>query len=52
MSNSRYYGYNSNDEKPKKVKAESLGSGLLGKAAKALKGRKKSLDEKIKKAGG
>lgn len=56
MSQRYNYGYyTEEDEKKKKKKKKEdgpTGWGLIDKAAKSLKGRKKSLEDKIKEAGG
>ena len=54
MSQRYGYGYYTEEEekKDKKRKEGPTGWGLVDKAAKAMKGRKKSLDEKIKASGG
>lgn len=50
--NNGYHSDNGGEKKKKKRKEGPTGWGLLDNAAKKLKGRKMSLDEKIKAAGG
>lgn len=50
--NNGYHQSESGGKKKKKKKKGPTGWGLLDNAAKKLKGRKMSLDEKIKAAGG